>query len=109
MRIETSSFAPGTAAAFAGPSTFGSVTFLNIASAALRALGGLGLSIISAIAVKEEVAAGELVLLAPKPRLARMLGIVRRRDKPSTPALTAVISALEEFARKSGVTAASSA
>jgi DNA-binding transcriptional LysR family regulator len=82
---------------------------LGNAEATKKLVGaGLGLSIISAIAVKEEVAAGELVLLAPKPRLARMLGIVRRRDKPSTPALTAVISTLEEFARKNGVTAASS-
>lgn len=67
---------------------------------------GLGLSIISAIAVKKEVAAGELVALTPKPALARMLGVVRRRDKPSTPALAVVLSALDEFVR--GATAASS-
>jgi DNA-binding transcriptional LysR family regulator len=82
---------------------------LGNAEATKKLVGaGLGLSIISAIAVKEEVAAGELILLAPKPRLSRMLGLVRRRDKPSTPALAAVLAALDEFARKNGATAASS-
>jgi hypothetical protein len=58
--------------------------------------------------VRQEVAAGELLALTPQPRLARMLALVRRRDKPSTPALAAVLSALETFARMSRVTAASS-
>ena len=64
---------------------------------------GVGLSIISAMAVKKEVVAGELVALTPKPALARMLGVVRRRDKPMTPALQAVLAACDAFARKNGV------
>jgi DNA-binding transcriptional LysR family regulator len=63
---------------------------------------GVGLSIISAMAVKKEVASGELVAMTPKPALARMLGVVRRRDKPSTPALAAVLAACDAFARKKG-------
>jgi DNA-binding transcriptional LysR family regulator len=82
---------------------------LGNAEASKKLVGaGLGLSIISAIAVKKEVAAGELLALMPKPKLARLLGLVRRRDKPSTPALQAVLAALDEFARKNRVTAASS-
>jgi DNA-binding transcriptional LysR family regulator len=69
---------------------------------------GLGLSIISAIAVKKEIAAGELLALSPQPKLARMLGLVRRRDKPSTPALAAVLTELERFARANRVTTAAS-
>ncbi|HEX2112807.1 MAG TPA: LysR family transcriptional regulator [Alphaproteobacteria bacterium] len=82
---------------------------LGNAEASKKLVGaGLGLSIISAIAVKKEVAAGELLTLRPEPPLARMLGLVRRRDKPSTPALSAVIAALDAFARKNRATAASS-
>ena len=82
---------------------------LGNAEASKKLVGaGLGLSIISAIAVRKEVASGELLALAPQPKLARMLGLVRRRDKPSTPALEAVLGALDAFARK-GATAASSA
>jgi DNA-binding transcriptional LysR family regulator len=74
---------------------------LGNAEASKKLVGaGLGLSIISAIAVKKEVASGELRALAPKPALARMLGVVRRRDKPSTPALRAVIDALDRFASR---------
>jgi DNA-binding transcriptional LysR family regulator len=77
---------------------------LGNAEASKKLVGaGLGLSIISAIAVKKEVASGELLALAPKPKLARLLGLVRRRDKPPTPALEAVLSALEEAARKNGL------
>jgi DNA-binding transcriptional LysR family regulator len=82
---------------------------LGNAEASKKLVGaGLGLSIISAIAVKKEVAAGELLALTPKPALARLLCRVRRRDKPSTPALAAVLEALEAFARRNKATAASS-
>jgi DNA-binding transcriptional LysR family regulator len=82
---------------------------LGNAEASKKLVGaGLGLSIISAIAAKKEVAAGELLALTPQPKLARMLGLVRRRDKPPTPALRAVLSAFEAYARKRA-TAASSA
>jgi DNA-binding transcriptional LysR family regulator len=63
---------------------------------------GLGLSIISTVAVKKEIAADELVALAPDPPLARMLGTVRRRDKPPTPGLAAMLAALDGFARRNG-------
>jgi DNA-binding transcriptional LysR family regulator len=82
---------------------------LGNAEASKKLVGaGLGLSIISAIAVKQEVAARELAMLEPDPPLARMLAIVHRRDKPSTPALRAVLGALDRFARKSRATVASS-
>ena len=75
---------------------------LGNAEASKKLVGaGLGLSIISAIAVKKEVASGELLALTPKPKLARLLGLVRRRDKPSTPALAAVVDALQEFTSRS--------
>ena len=81
---------------------------LGNAEASKKLVGaGLGLSIISAIAVKKEVAAGELVTLAPDPPLARTLATVHRRDKPSTPALAAVLGALDVFARKNGAGAVS--
>ena len=73
---------------------------LGNAEASKKLVGaGLGLSIISTVAVKQERASGELVVLRPVPPLARTLGIVRRRDKPVTPALAAVIAGLESFAR----------
>jgi DNA-binding transcriptional LysR family regulator len=74
---------------------------LGNAEASKKLVGaGLGLSIISAVAVKKELAAGELVALATDPPLARQLAIVRRRDKPSTPGFAAVLTALESFARR---------
>jgi DNA-binding transcriptional LysR family regulator len=85
---------------FARARTAANVTMeLGNAEASKKLVGaGLGLSIISAVAVKKEVAARELVALTPDPPLARMLGIVRRRDKPSTPGFAAVMAALESFA-----------
>ncbi len=76
---------------------------LGNAEASKKLVGaGLGLSIISSIAVRQEAASGELVVLAPVPKLARMLGIVRRRDKPVAPPLASVLEALEFFPRKPG-------
>ena len=58
---------------------------------------GLGLSIIPAIATRNEAKDGSLVVLRLEPPLARRLGIVRRRDKPIGPALEVFLAALEEF------------
>ena len=49
-----------------------------------------------------EIATGELVALAPAPPLARVLATVRRRDKPPTPGLAAMLAALDAFARRNG-------
>jgi DNA-binding transcriptional LysR family regulator len=77
---------------------------LGNAEASKKLVGaGLGLSIISTMAVKQEAASGELAVLMPEPKLARTLGLIRRRDKPVTPALASVLAVLEAFARKSGV------
>ena len=76
---------------------------LGNAEACKKLVGaGLGLSIISSIAVRQEAASGELAVIAPSPRLARTLALVRRRDKPVTPALASVLETLERFARQSG-------
>jgi DNA-binding transcriptional LysR family regulator len=87
---------------FAKGKTAPNVTMeIGNAEASKKLVGaGLGLSIISAVAVKQEVAAGELVALAPDPPLTRMLGIVRRRDKPPNQGFAAVLAALDAFARK---------
>lgn len=58
---------------------------------------GLGLSIIPAIATRTEARAGTLVALRLDPPLARRLGVVRRRDKPMSPALAVFCKALDEF------------
>ena len=55
---------------------------------------GLGLSLSSSIAVAAEVKAGALAAIALRPPLARRLAIVRRRDKPESPALRVVLAAL---------------
>ena len=55
---------------------------------------GLGVSLVSEIAVQAEVGAGALNLLRLSPPLHRTLGIVRRRDKPVRPALQALLAAL---------------
>jgi DNA-binding transcriptional LysR family regulator len=56
---------------------------------------GLGLSITPAITVRDEVRRGSLRALRLSPLLHRRLGIVTRRDKPASPALDAVLSALQ--------------
>ena len=56
---------------------------------------GLGLSVSSAMSVRAEVRAGTLAAIPLEPALLRRLGIVRRRDKPESPALEVVVSALQ--------------
>ena len=56
---------------------------------------GLGLSVSSAMSVRAEARAGTLAAIPLEPALLRRLGIVRRRDKPESPALEVVVSALQ--------------
>jgi len=65
---------------------------------------GLGLSIVSEIAVKADVKAGALSLIPLRPALHRRIGIVRRRDRAPRPALLALLEALESAARARGGT-----
>ncbi len=58
---------------------------------------GLGVSITSAITVAAEVRRRSLLSIPLTPPLQRDLGIIRRRGKSTTPALPAVLSALESF------------
>jgi len=58
---------------------------------------GLGLSVGSAISVREEVRAGRLRAHPLVPRLDRTLGVVLRRDKPRSPALDVVVEAFRRF------------
>ncbi len=60
---------------------------------------GLGLSVTSWFSVKSEVRAGTLTAMRLTPSLERQLGLVRRRDKPRTPALDAFVGALEDLRR----------
>jgi DNA-binding transcriptional LysR family regulator len=60
---------------------------------------GLGLSVTSWFSVKSEVRAGALRALRLTPPLERQIGIVRRRDKPRTPALDAFSAALDDLRR----------
>jgi DNA-binding transcriptional LysR family regulator len=61
---------------------------------------GLGLSITSEFSVKADVAAGRLAALPLDPPVMRQIGLVRRRDKPVTPPLAAVLEALETLRRR---------
>ena len=61
---------------------------------------GLGLSVTSAISVTAEVRARTLVTLPLAPPLGRRLGIVRRRDRAPSPALTAFLDGLAGLAAK---------
>lgn len=61
---------------------------------------GLGLSIIPAIATRDEARAKTLLALRLDPPLARRLGVVRRRDKPSSPALEVFLAALGDFLKR---------
>ena len=56
---------------------------------------GLGVSVSPAMAVRDEVRAGALITRPLSPALVRRLGLVRRRDKPETPALRVVLGAVE--------------
>ena len=60
---------------------------------------GLGLSVTSWFSVKSEVRAGELTAIRLTPSLERQIGVVRRRDKPRTPALDAFVAALDDLRR----------
>jgi DNA-binding transcriptional LysR family regulator len=60
---------------------------------------GLGLSVTSWFSVKSEVHARELTAIRLTPPLERQIGIVRRRDKPRTPALDAFVAALDDLRR----------
>ena len=60
---------------------------------------GLGLSVTSWFSVKSEVRAGTLTAMRLAPALERQIGLVRRRDKPNTPALDAFVAALEDLRR----------
>ncbi|MGH7386440.1 MAG: LysR substrate-binding domain-containing protein, partial [Candidatus Rokuibacteriota bacterium] len=59
---------------------------------------GLGLSVSPAMAVRDEVRAGALSTRPLTPALARRLGLVRRRDKPETPALRMFLAAVAGLA-----------
>ena len=55
---------------------------------------GLGLAVTSAVSVQDEVRRGKLAAIPLRPTLHRRLGIIRRRDKPISPALQAVLGVL---------------
>jgi DNA-binding transcriptional LysR family regulator len=59
---------------------------------------GLGVSVSPAMAVRDEVRAGALSMRPLSPALSRRLGVVRRRDKPETPALRMFLAALSALA-----------
>jgi DNA-binding transcriptional LysR family regulator len=56
---------------------------------------GLGVSVSPSMAVRDEVRAGALTTRPLSPALVRRLGLVRRRDKPQTPALRVFLAAAE--------------
>jgi DNA-binding transcriptional LysR family regulator len=58
---------------------------------------GLGLSVTSWFSVKSEVRERVLTAMRLAPPLERQIGLVRRRDKPRTPALDAFVTALEDL------------
>jgi DNA-binding transcriptional LysR family regulator len=64
---------------------------------------GLGVSVSPAMAVRDEVRSGSLSMRPLSPALVRRLGLVRRRDKPETPALRMFLAALEGLPRSSGL------
>jgi len=57
---------------------------------------GLGLSLASWFAVKSDARARRLVALHLVPPLVHQRGIVLRKDKPRTPALSAFLAVLQE-------------
>jgi len=64
---------------------------------------GLGLSIASSMAVRAEVKAGALTAVPLDPPLGRRLGVVRRRDKPESPAMRVALAALEALKGRQGL------
>jgi DNA-binding transcriptional LysR family regulator len=63
---------------------------------------GLGVSVSPAMAVGDEVRSGALSVRPLSPALGRRLGLVRRRDKPETPALRMFLAALERISGSRG-------
>jgi len=59
---------------------------------------GLGVSVSPAMAVRDEVRSGALSMRPLSPALVRRLGLVRRRDKPDTPALRMFLTAVTALA-----------
>jgi len=77
---------------------------LGNAEATKKLVGaGLGLSIVSEIAVKADARAGALTVIPLRPALHRRIGIVRRRDRAPRPALQALVAALEAAANRARV------
>ena len=60
---------------------------------------GLGLSVTSWFSVAAEVRQRVLAAVRLTPPLERQIGLVRRRDKPKTPALDAFVAALDDLRR----------
>jgi len=58
---------------------------------------GLGLSVTSWFSVKADVRARLLTVIRLEPSLVRKIGVARRRDKPTTPALAAFHEGLEQL------------
>lgn len=74
---------------------------LGNAEATKKLVGaGLGLSVVSEIAVKADARAGALNLIPLRPALHRRIGIVRRRERSPRPALLAFMTALESAAKR---------
>jgi DNA-binding transcriptional LysR family regulator len=74
---------------------------LGNAEATKKLVGaGLGLSVVSEIAVRSDVRAGALSLIPLRPALHRRIGIVRPRDRAPRPALQAFLTALESAAKR---------
>jgi DNA-binding transcriptional LysR family regulator len=63
---------------------------------------GLGVSVSPEMAVRDEVRAGALRMRPLSPALGRRLGLVRRRDKPETPALRVFLAAVEGLSESRG-------
>ncbi len=74
---------------------------LGNAEATKKLVGaGLGLSVVSEIAVKADARGGALNLIPLRPALHRRIGIVRRRERSPRPALLAFMTALESAAKR---------
>jgi DNA-binding transcriptional LysR family regulator len=74
---------------------------LGNAEATKKLVGaGLGLSVVSEIAVKADARAGALNLIPLRPALHRRIGVVRRRERSPRPALLAFMTALESAAKR---------
>ena len=60
---------------------------------------GLGWSVTSWFSVESEVRSRTVTALRLTPPLERQIGLVRRRDKPRTPALVAFLDTLDDLRR----------